>query len=500
MRRRAHVVVLAVVAVLVGLCGPVAMAKPASCLASGTQATINNALVGAGKKVFLCAGAVFKLTAPVKFTAANQELATQGLPTGSTRATLRLSSSALTTAVDGSGKSGIVLQNVQVDGNRAALGPKAGNALVQLGGNVTGQVVRQSAIREPRSWSALHLFEGTVTNSVPACQGAQVLNNTIGPAGVDSPAGQWADGISLACGSSTVRGNTITDATDGGIVVFGAPGSVIEQNTIVAVSRVLLGGINLVDVAPVNGNYTGTIVRDNVIEARSAFVKVGLAQGWQVWTCGTGTVYGGTVTGNTLRGAHMGYGFAVNGVRDWTVSGNVDAAQHVGVPSAGCGGLPSAPAGFQVAAAATSSLQPEFQPATLTYVLGVTEPTPPPTGTPPALCRWVRAGEAVFSGSTARSCDGRTHLTLQTDGNLVLTFGPTNQLLWSAGTAGQPSALALMQSDGNFVLYGTSGQVLWSTNTAGNPGAILAIQDNGDLVLFASNGVTKLWSTNTGGH
>lgn len=500
MRRRARVAVLAVVAVLVGLCGPVAMAGPASCLASGTQTTINNALVGAGKKVFLCAGAVFKLSAPVRFTAPRQELATVGLPTGSTRATLRITAAAVTTAVDGNGQSGIVLRNVQVDGNRAALGRKTGNALVQLGGNVTDQVVRQSAIREPRSWSALHLFEGTVTSSVPACQRAQVIDNEIGPAGLDSPSGQWADGISLACGSSTVRGNTITDATDGGIVVFGAPGSVIEQNTIVAVSRVLLGGINLVDVAPVNGNYTGTVVRDNVIEARSAFVKVGLAQGWQVWTCGTGTVYGGTVTGNTLRGQHMGYGYAVNGVRDWTVSGNVDLAQHVGVPSAGCGGLPSAPGGFQVASAASSSLQPEFQPGALTYVLGVTEPTPPPTGTPPALCRWVRAGEAVFPGATARSCDGRTHLTLQPDGNLVVTFGPTNQLLWSAGTAGQPSALALMQADGNFVLYGTSGQVLWSTTTAGNPGAILAIQDDGNLVLFASNGLTKLWSTNTGGH
>ncbi|MBM7787364.1 right-handed parallel beta-helix repeat-containing protein [Tenggerimyces flavus] len=499
MRRRAHVV-LAVVAVLVGLCGPAAVAAPASCVPSGTQAAINKALVGAGKKVFLCAGAVFKLSAPVKFTAPRQELATKGLPTGSTRATLRLNAAGITTAVDGNGQSGIVLQNVQVDGNRAALGRKAGNALVQLGGNVADQVVRKSLIREPRSWSALHLFEGTVTSSVPGCQRAQVVDNEIGPAGLDSPSGQWADGISLACGSSTVRGNTITDATDGGIVVFGAPGSVIEQNTIVAVSRVLLGGISMVDVAPVNGNYTGTIVRNNVIEARSAFVKVGLAQGWQVWTCGTGTVYGGTVTGNTLRGQHLGYGYAVNGVRDWTVSGNVDQARHVGVPSAGCGGLPSAPAGYQVAAATSSTLQSEFQPASLTYVLGVTEPTPPPTGTPPALCRWIRPGEAVFTGATARSCDGRTHLTLQNDGNLVLTFGPSNQVLWSANTAGQPSALALMQADGNFVLYGTSGQVLWSTNTAGNPGAILVIQDDGNLVLFASNGVTKLWSTNTGGH
>lgn len=53
-----------------------------------------------------------------------------------------------------------------------------------------------------------------------------------------------ADGISLACRNSVVSGNTITDATDGGIVIFQAPGSMIKDNTIIADQRQLLGGIN----------------------------------------------------------------------------------------------------------------------------------------------------------------------------------------------------------------------------------------------------------------
>lgn len=69
----------------------------------------------------------------------------------------------------------------------------------------------------------------------------------------------------------------------------------------------------------------------------------------------------------------MGYGYAVNGVRDWTVTGNVDNSTHVGIPAAGCGGTPSAPAGFQVQAAASSTLQPQFTSAALTYVLAVAE-------------------------------------------------------------------------------------------------------------------------------
>jgi parallel beta-helix repeat protein len=55
---------------------------------------------------------------------------------------------------------------------------------------------------------------------------------------------QWADGISLSCQSSLVQNNVIVDATDGGIVIFGAPFSVIRNNTIGVKTRTTLGGIN----------------------------------------------------------------------------------------------------------------------------------------------------------------------------------------------------------------------------------------------------------------
>ena len=58
--------------------------------------------------------------------------------------------------------------------------------------------------------------------------------------------GLWADGISLSCASSLVQGNTVTDATDGGIVIFGSPGSTITGNTITASTQTLMGGINIV--------------------------------------------------------------------------------------------------------------------------------------------------------------------------------------------------------------------------------------------------------------
>lgn len=73
-------------------------------------------------------------------------------------------------------------------------------------------------------------------------------NNESGPAGNSNET--WADGISLACTNSTVRNNLIIDAPDGGIVIFGAPGSIIEGNIIRAETRTLLGGITMVDYDP----------------------------------------------------------------------------------------------------------------------------------------------------------------------------------------------------------------------------------------------------------
>lgn len=107
-----------------------------------------------------------------------------------------------------------------------------------------------------RSGSALHFIEGWHNS----CRGATITGNVIGPSG-NSPnsdwqfrrradvtvPGQWADGISNACAQSKITGNTIIDATDGAIVQFGGPGTIISGNTIISENRVTLGGINLVD-------------------------------------------------------------------------------------------------------------------------------------------------------------------------------------------------------------------------------------------------------------
>jgi hypothetical protein len=95
-----------------------------------------------------------------------------------------------------------------------------------MGGPNTGQLIEFVHSFDPRSWSCLHLADGQL-----GCSNAIVQNNDIGPSGSDA-FGQWADGISIACASTIVRNNLVNTPTDGGIVLFGAPGSVVENNTI----------------------------------------------------------------------------------------------------------------------------------------------------------------------------------------------------------------------------------------------------------------------------
>ncbi len=103
---------------------------------------------------------MFELTGPVVFTAADQQVFTEGLPTGDTRATLRIVAAGLTTAVRMRDRDFALLSNVIVDGNRTNLGLLGGDALIYAGGYSQGQIIAGNKIADPRSWSALQVIEG----------------------------------------------------------------------------------------------------------------------------------------------------------------------------------------------------------------------------------------------------------------------------------------------------------------------------------------------------
>lgn len=299
---------------------------------------------GPGTVVQLCPSTLYRLSGAIVFTAADQELTTAGHPTDDTRATIRIQGNG-ETAVQGDCRrcKGVKVRNLIFDGNRRKLKRSApteeAGALIILGGN-EGQVLQDCIVRDPRGLTAVHVREGSKVD----CSGARIVGNTIGPVGEEydpkkdgedpemSPLGRpLADAISIACRDSELKGNTIFDSTASGIIIFGSPGTIVENNTITTNSVSAMAGILMVDSAPFDGDYTGLIVRQNTISAEGAAIRIGIGIGPTVWSDDTETVLrGGSVIENTLSGLHMGYGIAAAGLNGWKILDNVDEAEYEG--------------------------------------------------------------------------------------------------------------------------------------------------------------------------
>lgn len=326
----------------------------AKCLPSGSEVEINNALRrgGAHTTVTLCPGSVHNLEEPIKFTAPSQTLTTEGDRKDHLRALLIVRGEDQATAIkaDCAQCSGGQIRSLQVDGNRPMLlrVPKGG-ALLELG-NSERQTVRDCRLWEPRGWSCLHFREGDRLQ----CSDALVKDNEIGPAGEEwdfeydgskEPEPRWgnprADGISLACKNSVVEGNIVYDTTDAAIVLFGSSGTDVRNNKVYSRTRVLMGAINLVDMMPWQGNYRDVSVRNNYIGAHGAYIRGGINVGPAVWGDDTdGVVHGGSITGNTIEGDHIGYGIVVTSAKDFTILRNKSNAKYSGVKGPTC---PTAP-------------------------------------------------------------------------------------------------------------------------------------------------------------
>ncbi|RMI28117.1 LysM peptidoglycan-binding domain-containing protein [Nocardia stercoris] len=90
---------------------------------------------------------------------------------------------------------------------------------------------------------------------------------------------------------------------------------------------------------------------------------------------------------------------------------------------------------------------------------------------------------------------GAYALTLQEDGNLVLTE-PGGNVVWAAMTHGQNVNRAVLQDDGNFVVYRSDGTSAWSTDTDGRAVDRLVVQSDRNVVLYDRDG-NPIWATDT---
>ncbi|KAI0286464.1 hypothetical protein BC826DRAFT_82245 [Russula brevipes] len=299
---------------------------------------------GPGFVLRLCPNAQYMILAPIRFAAPNQEISTMGYPTDDSRATLVVSGPVAdggghTVAVDGNCNncSGVILRNVQVNGNRIGAPPiNTGSANIFMGGPNMNQLIEYVRSYDPRSWTCLHIYEGPDL----LCNNVVIQNNEFGPCG--SPRNkEVADGVTISCRSTVVRNNMINNPTQAGISLIGCPGTLVENNTIWVVNNTSISGINLVNVGPWGGNYTGTVVQNNTIiggfatdsksasqtygqNANNLVMKIGIAIGPEVWdgdSAGTKVVTSGSVLNNRFTGA-FGYAIAIASAQNFTVQGN----------------------------------------------------------------------------------------------------------------------------------------------------------------------------------
>src|SRR5262249_57785461 len=91
--------------------------------------------------------------------------------------------------------------------------------------------------------------------------------------------------------------------------------------------------------------------------------------------------------------------------------------------------------------------------------------------------------QVLTANQSVSSPNGQYQLVMQGDGNLV-EYGPGGQVIWHAGTNGNPGAYATMQGDGNLVVYSPAGTALWNSGTNGHPGASLVLDDGGTLEII----------------
>lgn len=107
----------------------------------------------------------------------------------------------------------------------------------------------------------------------------------------------------------------------------------------------------------------------------------------------------------------------------------------------------------------------------------------------------ISAGTTLKEGYGIRSATGRYLAVMQTDGNFVVYDRSTTpaKTQWSSATNTTALTRAVLQTDGNFVIY-TGSTAKWSSATAPGTGVRLVMQTDGNLVMY-SKGNIALWST-----
>ncbi|KAF1977457.1 alpha-D-mannose-specific plant lectin [Bimuria novae-zelandiae CBS 107.79] len=99
----------------------------------------------------------------------------------------------------------------------------------------------------------------------------------------------------------------------------------------------------------------------------------------------------------------------------------------------------------------------------------------------------LHTGDQLKINESLVSPDGRTTLTLQPDGHLVVQVD--GKFIWGSWTKGRGGTVLSLQPDGNLVLYTVAGVAVWASNTNHHDGATMrpAVQNDNNVVIYMNN-------------
>ena len=102
------------------------------------------------------------------------------------------------------------------------------------------------------------------------------------------------------------------------------------------------------------------------------------------------------------------------------------------------------------------------------------------------------AGDLLTTGQQITSANGRYHLIVQRDGNVVVYHSATGRPLFFTGSYG--AASLRLQGDGNLVAYNGGGGAHWHSDTWREGRSRLEVQDDGNVVLYRADGSPSWYS------
>lgn len=412
---------------------------------------------GPGTVLLLAQASVWELEGIVRIAVDDAELATEGYPADTNQyAQLHSVAEGEATAVFFHNTTHVKLSHLTVDGRRPDKGwVEGGGPLIACGGRAgKNPVIQYCVIRHPRGWSSLQVFD--------ECEGATVVGNKIGPAGLPAPHGPWADGLSIACRNGLIANNEIVDATDGAIVLFCASGTMCIGNTIIADKQNLLGGINMVDMGVYSCDYTNTRVCHNIIKSTGAYIKLGIGIGPLAWCPNwSEKTFGGKVYDNLFGPGRFGYAIGMSGCRDFEVYGNriTTGTAFTGDLSGMSEPLNAPPMAFlkasQPGLVENCSLQQDFVEGQAAFLIAIEDR--------PARKFRFQGAQLNLTSTDGPIMLERARITLESTGELRVVNNATSQVLWTSGSAGSVigARLALEPNGHLTIREAGTGHLLW---------------------------------------